>query len=124
MTLSEADIWRLNHMLEAIAHIEVCVSQKESADKFMETALEKFIQNIGEMAKGVSLEIRLLYSEVPWSNIIGMRNILVHEYYKIKNERIWDVAEHKIPALKNWIEGILANHMENKIINEGEKDGK
>ena len=39
-----------------------------------------------------------------------MHNILVHEYYKVEKETIWDIAEHKIPALKDWVTGILAKN--------------
>ncbi len=107
MRLSEVDVWRLNHILEAIADVDSCVEKKDLKDKFIHAALQKFIQNIGEMCRGASKNLQDSYPDIPWRDIISMRNILVHEYYKIKQETLWDVAEHKIPALKDWITGIL-----------------
>lgn len=81
--------------------------KKDLNDKILQAALEKFILNVGEMCRGASKSLRHLYPDIPWNNIIAMRNVLVHEYYKVEKETLWDVAEHKIPALKNWIQGIL-----------------
>ena len=63
----------------------------------------------------MSPELKEKYSVVPWSDIIAMRNILVHEYYKVDEETIWTVAEHKIPALSDWIEGILEDLEKDKL---------
>lgn len=110
MKLSDVNIWRLNHILQAIADVEMCVSKKDLNDKILHAALQKFIQNIGEMCRGASKTLQDTYPDIPWRDIIAMRNILVHEYYKIEKETLWDVAEHKIPVLKNWIMGILEKH--------------
>ena len=101
------DIWRLNHILEAIALVEQCVARKGQDDVMVEAALERFVMNIGEMCRGMTPEFKQRYTEIPWHAIISMRHILVHEYYKVDKETIWDVAENKIPALKDWIHGIL-----------------
>jgi len=107
MSLSQQDIWRLKHILEAINNVEECVAKKDVGDKFFNAALERFIINIGEMCRGASKTMQSQYPDIPWANIISMRNVLVHEYYKVNQETIWDIAEHKIPALKDWINGIL-----------------
>lgn len=107
MILDKKDIWRLNHILDAIADVEECVKRKDINDKILQAALEKFIQNIGEMCRCASKKLQHLYPDIPWSNIIAMRNVLVHEYYRADIETLWDVAENKIPALKDWIQGIL-----------------
>jgi len=107
MKLSERDRWRLGHVLEAISRVEICVARKNDNDPLVDAALERFVQNIGEMCRGASKELKQAYSEIPWADIVAMRHILVHEYYIVDKETLWDVAEHKIPVLKGWIEGIL-----------------
>jgi len=73
----------------------------------LEAALERKYTIIGEACRAISDEMKYKYKEVPWGDIIGMRNVLVHEYYRVETETLWDVAENKIPALKNWVAGIL-----------------
>lgn len=107
MKLSETDRWRLRHILQAIEQVEDCVRRRNDADPLIQAATERFVQNIGEMCRGASEELKVAYPEVPWANIVGMRNILVHEYYLVNKETLWNVAEHKLPALKDWVSGIL-----------------
>ena len=87
MNLTDEDRWRLQHIIEAIANIEQCVTEKQNRNKFLDAALERFIINIGEMCRGVSKKLQIQYSDIPWANIISMRNILVHEYYKLTLRR-------------------------------------
>jgi len=57
------------------------------------------IQIIGEAARKVSAEFKENHQEFPWSMIIGMRNHLVHEYFRIIPEKVWKVVERDIPEL-------------------------
>ena len=107
MKLSTEDHWRLKHIMEAIADIEECLTRNPREDKIAQLALERLIGNIGEMCRTVSDGLKSAYPDIPWAQIRGMRNTVIHEYHKIKRERVWDVAEHKIPALKDWIKGII-----------------
>lgn len=100
------DIVRLHHILDEISEIEEILI-RSVRDKLLEAALERKYTIIGEACRAISAEMQEKYKEVPWGDIIAMRNVLVHEYYKVEKETLWDVAEHKIPALKNWIQGIL-----------------
>ena len=49
----------------------------------------------------------MLYSKIPWAQIVGMRNILVHEYFAIDLEEIWSTVEKDLPKLKDSIKLIL-----------------
>lgn len=100
------DIQRLEHILDCCAKIEKYFASGEKDEKTQE-AIERNLTIIGEACRVISEELKSEYPLIPWSEIRGMRNILVHEYYITEAETIWDVAEHKIPALKNWIHGIL-----------------
>ncbi|HOI62463.1 MAG TPA: DUF86 domain-containing protein [Methanoculleus sp.] len=55
---------------------------------------------IGEAVRGISLEFRTANPDIPWSDIVGMRNVLVHHYFGIDRNAVWNVVEHDLPALK------------------------
>jgi uncharacterized protein with HEPN domain len=63
---------------------------------------------IGEAAKHVPVKVRRSYPQIPWSKIVGMRNILTHEYPETKAEILWKTAKKRLPALKQVIQEILA----------------
>ena len=61
------------------------------------------LQIIEEAVRGISSEFRAANPEVPWSDIIGMRNILVHHYFGIDRDAVWNVLEDDLPALKEYL---------------------
>ena len=61
------------------------------------------ILQIGEAATRLSGECREELSDLPWSNIIGTRNVIVHGYVKVQNDVIWHIIEKDIPELKKHI---------------------
>ncbi|MDR3543493.1 MAG: DUF86 domain-containing protein [Desulfosporosinus sp.] len=66
-------------------------------------------QNIGEYVKNISEELKDLYSDVEWVEIYGFRNIVAHEYSKIKMSQVWQMVQEDLPHLKSDIENILRN---------------
>ena len=62
---------------------------------------------IGEAAKNVSRELRAEYEYIPWKDIAGMRDKLIHVYFGIKWELVWETVKNKIPELKNQLLMIL-----------------
>lgn len=72
-------------------------------------AVMRNISVLGEALRRISPEFRALHPEIPYSQIIGMRNKLVHDYDGINLELIWDVIENKIPELIKVLEEILPN---------------
>lgn len=97
---------RLLHILESIQRIQ-SFTENGDRDEKTESAVLREITVMGEAARHISEQIKESYPDIPWKNIIGIRNILVHEYFQVEAETVWDTVEHKIPALKSWIEGIL-----------------
>jgi uncharacterized protein with HEPN domain len=77
------------------------------SDDLLQNAVMHQIQIIGEAARKISLQYKDSHSEIPWQMIIGMRNRLVHEYFDIIPERVWDVVENSIPELIRFIEPLV-----------------
>ena len=81
--------------------------QRFSEDRVLQNALMHLIQIIGEAACKISEEFRKSHREVPWTEIIGMRHRLVHEYFRIIPEKVWDVVQRDIPALIEALEPLV-----------------
>ena len=65
------------------------------------------LQIIGEAARGLSGRLRTDHPEVPWVDIIAIRNLLVHEYFGIDLQEIWDTAVNDLPALRKRVEVMM-----------------
>jgi uncharacterized protein with HEPN domain len=101
---------RLLDMLEAIGHIEryaVRGRQAFEQDELIQSWFVRHLQNIGEAAKALPLDVQAKAPDIPWSKIMGMRHILVHGYFNIDQDLVWDVVEHDLADLKGKINSIL-----------------
>lgn len=78
-----------------------------SSDKRTRLAVERQLLVIGEAASHVSDGFREAHSEVPWTGIVGQRNVLAHDYGEILVERIWLVTQRNIPALVDQLSALL-----------------
>ena len=71
------------------------------------------LQMIGEAANGISPGTGEWYPAVPWGEIIGLRNILVHHYFTVEPTEIWAVIERDLPPLRESVRRILGEMAEN-----------
>ncbi len=76
-------------------------------DKKINYAVVRCIEIIGEAAKNVSKEIRSKYPHVPWKEMAGMRDKVIHFYFGVNLEKVWLVVTRDIPKLKPEIQKIL-----------------
>jgi len=102
---------RLLHMLDAIDNIFEFVNGKSfevyKSDKILRFAVIKNLEIIGEAAYLLTKDFKNSHDSIEWLDIIGMRHILVHGYYQIKDEIIWATIETELEPLKDNIQKIL-----------------
>lgn len=103
---------RLEHIQNAINTIEEYVAGKVFEDivtnKILRHAVTWNIQVIGEASNKLSKEFIVAHPNTNWRGVIGMRHVLVHDYYQIDEEGIWNVIEIDLPPLKAQIEQYLS----------------
>lgn len=73
------------------------------------------LEIVGEAVKNIPQTIKTKHPKVEWKKIAGLRDILIHEYFGINLEIVWDIVKNKIPQLKKDIKDILKNTHKNKI---------
>lgn len=76
--------------------------------KLIQEAVIRSLEIIGEASRHISEARRDAYPEVSWRQIAAFRNFVIHVYWDIKLERIWEIIENDLPALKPQLEAILA----------------
>ncbi|GJQ61114.1 MAG: DUF86 domain-containing protein [Melioribacteraceae bacterium] len=78
-----------------------------AADEKTQYALIRAIEVIGEASKKVSDEVKANFSFVPWKEMSGMRDKLIHDYFGVDEEVVWNTATQDLPELKKYINEIL-----------------
>lgn len=102
---------RLVDMLDAMNSIEkYAVLGKEhfQRDELVRTYIIYQLQVLGEAAYKLTSNFRSDHSDVPWPKVMGMRHFLVHDYFRVNYDMVWDTTVRDLPPLKTMIEGILS----------------
>jgi uncharacterized protein with HEPN domain len=101
----------LEDILQAIAKIREYVAGFSPAEPAGDTktfdAVIRNLEVIGEAAKAVPETIRLEHPEVDWKRISGLRDILIHQYFGVDAQIIWDIIQNKLPALEEQIRAMV-----------------
>ena len=102
----------LRDMLDHARRAVAAVSGKERADLdsdfILAAALERFIEVIGEAASKISPTTQASATQIPWREIVGMRNRLVHGYASVDHDIVWDVVAGDLTAVIGALEELLA----------------
>jgi uncharacterized protein with HEPN domain len=105
-----SDKERFLDILEAIEKIEQQVGRNRAKfdhDPMLQVWVVHYLQIIGEAASHLSEQIQFSHPEIPWAKIIGMRHVLVHGYFEIDLNLVWEAVERDIPELKCKVSRIL-----------------
>lgn len=87
--------------IEKIERYTKGMSKEEfGKDEMIIDAVVRNLEIIGEAVKKIPDDVRAEYDEIPWRKIAGLRDILIHEYFGININIIWDVVENKLSPLK------------------------
>ena len=89
----------LSHALEAVELLGDSTREDLQSNRVMQLALTRLIEIIGEAANRVSATTQANYTAVPWPQIIGMRNRLIHGYDVIDYDLLWDTVTNDLPPL-------------------------
>jgi uncharacterized protein with HEPN domain len=83
-------------------------------DEVLQMAMIGWVEIIGEAANNVHPDIQLAYPDVPWRQIVGMRNHITHGYFEVDYDTLWNVLAIDVPAVVPLIQAILETLPENQ----------
>jgi uncharacterized protein with HEPN domain len=101
----------LNHILDSISQLEE-YTKGLTKEEFLSTRLVqdgtiRQIEIVGEAIKNVSENLKEMYPDIPWKEIAGMRDKLIHNYFGVDIDAVWDAVKKDIPTLKEEILKIM-----------------
>lgn len=109
--MREDDLVRLRHMLDAardvISFTRGTTRKTLDSDRKLTLSLVKSIEIVGEAASKVSKQAQQQCPKIPWADIVAMRNRLIHTYYDIDLDRVWDTVISDLPPLITELEKLI-----------------
>lgn len=101
----------VKHIMEGIEIIEKYTKNLSEQDFLGSTekqdAVMRRLEIIGEAIKNLSIDYQQQYPAIPWQDITAMRNKLIHEYFGVDVELVWEVVKKDLPELKKQVEAII-----------------
>lgn len=101
----------LEHILEAIQRVAAYSRggwEAFSANQMAQDAVIRNFEIIGEAAKRLGEATKAKHPEIPWRDIAGFRDVLIHDYMGVKLRLVWNVIEQNLPDLRCAVEDLLA----------------
>lgn len=77
------------------------------SDEILQFATLRALQIIGEAARRISPEFKETHPAIPWAAIVGMRHRLVHEYFRIRVQKVWEAVQNDLPELIPQLEALV-----------------
>jgi len=101
----------IDHIIQSIDLLEeyltnIAQTEFDSSIKLQDLTCRR-LEIIGEAVKNIPEEFKTRYSDIRWKNIAGLRDILIHQYFGIDMQLLWNVVKRDIPELKLKIKGIV-----------------
>jgi uncharacterized protein with HEPN domain len=101
----------LEDILQACARVHAYVGGRAfddfSRDSMAVDAVVRNLEIIGEAVKGIPDDVRSSHSAIEWRRLVGLRNILIHAYFAVDIEILWDIVVNQVPPLETEVQGIL-----------------
>ena len=76
-------------------------------DETLRRSFERSFEIIGEAVKNIPKAFREMHPNMPWKDMAGLRDVLIHQYFGVDHARIWDTVKQKLPALRERIKDLL-----------------
>lgn len=109
--MSNRDLTRFQHMLEAaqaaIDHLNNRKREDLDRDRLLINGVIRELEILGEAASQITAETRSHYQSLPWREMIGMRNRLIHAYFDIDHQAVWLVVKEHLPFLVIDLQAII-----------------
>ena len=102
----------IEHILHEIKYIEEKCQHKTLDDLYSDVDLQHIVSRaleiIGEASRNVSMAIKDGYPDIPWKEMIGVRDRIIHSYFSINWVIVWDIVTNELFTLKNQLEDVLS----------------
>ena len=106
------DLAYLRHIADAITDVGKYTAggkREFFSTKMIQDAVIRNLEIIGEAVKNISPATREQHPDIPWKQMAGLRDILIHQYFGVDLDTIWLVVENRLPVLSECIKSLLAN---------------
>jgi len=105
------DVIRVRHALDAARKALLFVDERSredlETDEMLSLSLVRLLEILGEAAYSVSEDFREKYPSIPWKKMVGMRNRLIHGYFDVNLEIVWDTVTEDLPPLALELEKVI-----------------
>jgi len=103
----------LDHSREAISLLEGKSRTDLDHDRLLNLSIVRLLEIVGEAANKIPKDSRVKYTKIPWSEIIGLRNRLIHAYDSADLDIVWEIVSKDLPLLVEELENILSDKQSN-----------
>ena len=110
--MSKLPIEYLRHIFDECEFITGIITSETKKDDLLDNevlkrAIVRSLEIIGEASKQIPANIKQEWPLIPWKNIAGMRDRLIHDYVGVNYSIVWDVVKNKIPEIKSYVSQII-----------------
>jgi uncharacterized protein len=103
-----AYLWDIREAAGRVSrHTQGATWERFQSDEMLQDAVARPLEIVGEASRNLSQLTRDAHPEIPWIRMIGLRNVLIHQYFQINLKTIWDIIQNDIPALIRHVEPLV-----------------